>query len=195
MDRYGGASKTQTEWEYTPEGRGGWVEPPFLLPAGATDQVNNWREDHIFDFEEIEQELHEDGIKVDVKPEDWLLWAVFPHMHYAGSEIRIALRHADGTETCLADIGPWDFEWQQNYLFAFDSVDQLPVFRKDDTVDILCHYNNTMDNERLAEALEEEGLTEPFDMTVGEDGLDEMCVMHYGVLRPMSDYELMITSN
>lgn len=187
MDRYGGASTKQTDWEYMPEGRGGWIDPPFSLPANETNWKQIWREDHIYDFEEKQRRADELGLDITIEPEDWRLWGVFPHMHYAGSNIRISLDHKDGTETCLANIGPWDFEWQQNYLYDYTTADELPMFYRDDTVTIDCDYNNSMSNQRLAEALLAEGYEGPFDMTVGENGLNEMCVMHYGLLRPMTE--------
>lgn len=179
MARSGGASAGQDGWLYNSDRHEGWVDDGFFLPAGEENWNEIWKHDRLnapYDASSNDPEL---------PPGDYPIWAVFPHMHYAGSNIRISLERSDASETCLANIGPWDFAWQQNYLYQFDSVDQLPMILNDDVIKIDCHYNNSTTNERLMEGLAESGLTEPIDMTVGEGSLHEMCVMHYGVLMPM----------
>ena len=176
MGRFGGASTTQQSWVYRHGGaHGGWDkhvgDTPFRLPANDPDYHMVWKEDNTL-------------------TRDYPIWAVFPHMHYAGSDIRISLDHTDGTETCLGHIAPFDFNWQITYQYD-RPLDELPVFRgtedgtrDGDTVKVNCHYDNTMANDRLRDALLANGFTEPFDMFVGEDGFDEMCVMHYGLIIP-----------
>lgn len=179
MDRYGGASISEVDWDFNSDRHEGWTDGHFEVPAGESDWVEVWKQDRAND------PPNPDPNDPDLPDEPYPVWGVFPHMHYAGSHIRISYEHSDGSETCLAHIGPWDAAWQQNYVYQYDDPSDLPVFYPDDVVNIECHYDNTTANERLMEGLAESGFTEPIDMTVGEGSLKEMCVMHYGVLMPL----------
>jgi len=188
MDRFGAASTGQKGWDYSVRHKdGGWDTEagsaiPFDLKADDPDYHMVWKEDNSL-------------------PADYHMWSVFPHMHYAASSIRISLEHPDGTEDCLAKIDPWDFNWQLTYVYDLP-FDDLPVFQGDsdyvdqskdgpdegDTVKIDCHYNNTWDNVRLRdEGLIPNGYKAPIDMAVGEGSLNEMCVMHYGLIMPFDE--------
>lgn len=160
MDRFGGASRTQVDWDFEVTSRG-WIDPPFLIPAGETNWYEEW--DEVW------------------KGDDRPLWGIFPHMHYIGKDIKMYLKHSDGTEECLSHIAHWDAAWQQHYMYDAP-FEELPVMGTGDTVRIECLYDNSFGSERLAQSMEADGLTELFDMTVGEGGYDEMCVMHYGTM-------------
>lgn len=170
MDRFGGADDGQGDWE--PIGyRGGWADPPFSIPPDTADHYEQWNETW------GEQDRRSDGQdEVDVA-----IWSVFPHMHYAGSDIKMLLKGADGSQSCLSHIEKFDFEWQATYPYD-GAVGALPRLAPDDEIEIQCHYNNTMDNDRLRPALLEEGEEGTIEMSVGEGALKEMCVMHFGAL-------------
>jgi hypothetical protein len=91
------------------------------------------------------------------------------------------LKKADGSQSCLSHIEKFDFEWQATYPYD-GAVGALPRLAPDDEIEIQCHYNNTMDNDRLRPALLEEGEEGTIEMSVGEGALKEMCVMHFGAL-------------
>jgi len=138
-----------------------WEDPPFLVPAGASSHQETWRED--IDVP--------DG--VDVR-----LWSLFPHMHLAGTDIKIWVERADGTETCLGHLPAWDFEWQRSYLLdgAFET---LPKLLPGDRLAIRCTFDNTTENPMLQEYL---GGAAPEDIGVGEDTFDEMCAAILGAV-------------
>jgi hypothetical protein len=162
MDRFGGASTNQADFVYldAPQ-RGGWIEPPFLIPAGETDWNERWKQRW--------------------SGETYPIWGVFPHMHYAGASIRMWVERPDGSTQCLSDIDRFDFNWQLTYLYDAP-VDGLPVLARDDDMVIDCHYNNSESNDRLWAAMYAEDWLYPVDLGVGEDGFNEMCVMHFGTL-------------
>jgi hypothetical protein len=172
MDRFGGASESQVEW--TPIGyRGGWADPPFSIPADTPDHYEQWNE--TWGQQDRPQDGYDEG--------EVAIWSVFPHMHYAGSNIRMLLKHPDGREDCLSHIERFDFAWQNTYPYDAP-VEALPRIAPDDEIEIQCHYTNTMENDRLRNALLADGYEATFDMTVGEGSLREMCVLHFGALMP-----------
>jgi hypothetical protein len=54
--------------------------------------------------------------------------------------------------------------------------------RGSDTLHLECTYNNTLDNPGVQTALEDAGLTEPQDVSLGEETLDEMCLGIFGIV-------------
>jgi len=90
------------------------------------------------------------------------VWAVAPHMHLLGRQIRAEVQHSDGSSTCLVEIPDWDFNWQQFYFF--DSPVGIPV-EPGDQVSMSCTWDN------------------PLDKSVGwGDGTeDEMCIGYFYV--------------
>ncbi|MEZ4453734.1 MAG: hypothetical protein R3B09_30040, partial [Nannocystaceae bacterium] len=139
-----------------------WDDPPFLIPAGARDHVETWRE--TVDIPAL----------IDVR-----IWSVFPHMHRVGVRMDVRVEH-QGQSMCLGDLPHWDFDWQRTY--AFDApYDQLPRVYGGDEVVVRCVYDNSMENPSLAKALSEEGIAAPMDTHVGEATFDEMCTAIIGV--------------
>ncbi|MEQ9498046.1 MAG: hypothetical protein RIT81_14340 [Deltaproteobacteria bacterium] len=79
-------------------------------------------------------------------------------------------------EECLLQTPAWDFEWQRFYEYDV-SIAELPFVRPGDTFELRCTYDNSMDNPFVREALDEQGLTAPRDVVLGEETLDEMCLL------------------
>ncbi len=124
-------------------------------------------------------------------PDKVRLWAVGTHMHYVGTDMSIGVhRPVDpGTEPqseCLLQTPGWDFNWQQ--LYVYDApIEELPIAKPGDQLYFRCTYDNTMDNEFVAEALKQQGLDAPQDVYLGETTLDEMCLGLFGVAVSIND--------
>ncbi|CAN5447127.1 hypothetical protein BH09MYX1_BH09MYX1_61950 [soil metagenome] len=128
---------------------------------------------------------------LDGKPTpDLLLYGVGAHMHYVGTKQQITLKHAsvrdgesdDGKE-CLLDMDRWDFNWQR--VFQYDtSIATLPQVRALDELSIKCTYDNTLQNSAVASALKAQGMSQPKDVVLGEQTLDEMCLGVFQLLTP-----------
>lgn len=79
-------------------------------------------------------------------------------------------------EECLLNTPDWNFEWQRFYEYDA-AIQDLPFMRAGDTFEFHCDYDNSMDNPFVREALMEQGLTEPRDVVLGDETLDEMCLI------------------
>jgi hypothetical protein len=149
------------------------AKPSFLIPAGATAHT----ESMLF--------------KLPATLPESRIWIVGTHMHYVGTDMRIAVKRAaasgdEPAEECLLDTPKWDFNWQRGY--AFDTpIDQAPSVRGGDIIDLRCSYDNSMDNQFVQRALSEQGLTAPRDVALGEETLDEMCLGVFGIAQKVSD--------
>jgi len=114
------------------------------------------------------------------------LLTAFPHEHYLGVKQSVWIERAtpnpdEPAEECLLGVPRWNFDWQRTY--AYDApLDQLPTVGNGDTIHIRCEFDNTTDNPFVVRALEEQGLTEPVDVYLGETTLDEMCLAAFGVI-------------
>ena len=95
------------------------------------------------------------------------LVAVNLHMHERGSHGQVGIRHADGTTTCLLQIDRWDYDWQNDHVFA-DPLELAPT----DELFVECHFDNTAGNQRVVNGVPEE----PRDLNWAED--EEMCVAY-----------------
>jgi hypothetical protein len=120
--------------------------------------------------------------------DDISIWAVGTHMHYVGTDMSIQLTRAEPEAgepdaECLLQTPRWDFDWQRGYLYDAPFED-LPKARAGDTLTFTCVYDNTMSNPKVVEALEAEGLSEPHDVVLGENTLDEMCLGAFGIATP-----------
>lgn len=113
---------------------------------------------------------------------DIKIWLVATHMHYVGRKARIWIEHA-GQEQCLIDTPEWDFNWQMGYAYE-GSYDEYPTIRPGDSLHIECEYDNSLDNPFVRDALKELGKTEPVEVRLGEETLDEMCLGTIGLLAP-----------
>ncbi len=77
------------------------------------------------------------------------------HMHTQGRSARLAIRHADGSESCLLDIPRWDFEWQRPYVLK-----EPLLVEPGDAIELECTWDNP-------------GGT---DLAWGDGTNDEMCL-------------------
>ncbi len=136
-----------------------WEAPPFSVPAGAINHVETWTQD------------------LEVPPgADARLFAVFPHMHLAGTDIKISIERA-GDDLCLSHHPTWDFEWQRTYLYDGE-FNELPRLEVGDRLSVRCTFNNSESNPMLMEYIDAESIS---DVGVGEDTFDEMCAVILGV--------------
>jgi hypothetical protein len=141
----------------------------FLIPAGATDHV-----------EEYEWVISSNGNSFPDSVEA-RVWAVANHMHLVGVDMRAWIEDRDtGEETCLIHTPNWDFDWQRIYEFDAPANQGFRV-KAGDIVHVRCEYDNTLDNPGVVRALAEIGLDQPVDVSVGEATLDEMCLTAVGV--------------
>lgn len=137
--------------------------PEFLIPAGAQNHVEENR--FLFPESELEVPFH--------------LWVVGNHMHYVGTDMKLSVTH-DGAEQCLVQTPNWDFNWQRGYFYEGE-VQDLPAIYPGDVLEMRCTYDNSLENPFVRDALEDQGLEEPVDVTLGEETLDEMCLGIVGV--------------
>jgi hypothetical protein len=112
--------------------------------------------------------------------------SAFPHMHYVGVDLEARIKRAavagdEPEEECLVKVPHWKFDWQRTYLYDAEVAD-LPTVGDGDEVTIRCSYDNTLENQYVARALDEQGLDMPVDVSLGEETLDEMCLAAFGVI-------------
>lgn len=146
--------------------------PEFRIPAGST----NHTEAMLFPLQADSPEYR--------------LWAVGTHMHYVGTDMRIGITRAvpgaEPAEECLLDTPKWDFDWQRGYRYDV-GIEQAPTVKGGDVLNLRCTYDNSTQNSDVADALLEQGLTEPRDVVLGEETLDEMCLGIFGFAQKVSD--------
>lgn len=114
------------------------------------------------------------------------LLGVGAHMHWVGTQATIKVRRATATvdqpeSECLLSVPRWDFNWQRGYVYDAP-LDKLPTLSPFDTIDMKCTYDNTLGNPKVVQALKEQGLSQPKDVSLGETTLDEMCLGAYEVI-------------
>lgn len=142
--------------------------PAFVIPPGISGHT------------ETMQVTVPSTIKKQALPASLPIFSIGGHQHYVGSAVQVNVHHADppaGTsaDQCLLAIPHWDFDWQRMYRYDAP-IDQLPAVSPGDVMTIRCTYDNTLDNPKLAASLEEQGLTQPQTVQLGETTLDEMCL-------------------
>ncbi len=119
-------------------------------------------------------------IPQDDSAKDYLVWGIATHMHYVGTDMKIDLVHPDGTNDCMIQTPKWDFNWQRVYYYD-TPLSSAPVAKAGDVIEMRCTYDNTMDNPQAVTALDQQGLTAPRTVTLGETSLDEMCLGAFGI--------------
>ncbi len=97
--------------------------------------------------------------------EDQHLFAVTPHMHLLGTEMKVWATLPDGAEKPLVWIKDWDFNWQATYYLKEPMA--LPKGTK---VHMTAYYDNSSHNTR--NPLKDH----PRMVTWGEQTTDEMCI-------------------
>jgi hypothetical protein len=140
--------------------------PEFLIPAGVKGHV--------------ETMVYRQSIPLSIP-----IYSVGTHMHYVGTDMQVQLRHKSGDieSECMVQTPEWNFNWQRNYDYDA-AIDDLPRVGPSDEIVMRCTYDNTLDNPFAARALKEQGLTQPKDVHLGEQTLDEMCIGLFGILAP-----------
>jgi hypothetical protein len=101
-------------------------------------------------------------------------------MHYVGTDMRITVERAsenngDPKSECLLEEPAWDFNWQRFYSYDTE-IDKLPQVHTGDTVKLHCVYDNSSSNPFVVQSLEQQHLTAPHEVKLGETTLDEMCL-------------------
>ena len=106
------------------------------------------------------------------------VYGLMAHEHLAGIDVKVDLQRGDATTCLLQDR--WDFHWQR--MYAYDApIGSLPMLLPGDKLKLRCTYDNTMDNRRLsAELIARKRPIQ--DVTLGEQTLDEMCLVVAQVL-------------
>src|SRR4051812_33672760 len=74
-------------------------------------------------------------------PIDVTLFAVTPHMHNIGREMKVTATFPDGKIEQLIAVNDWDWNWQDQYQLAKPL--KLPRGTK---VDLWARYDNSKDN-------------------------------------------------
>jgi hypothetical protein len=97
------------------------------------------------------------------------VWGVVPHMHLHGTEIKVEIRHANGTTDCAVDIPQWNFHWQQFYYYK-----KPTKVVGGDVVHLECTFDNMQADEPIIN-----GMQMPSGpLTWGEKTTDEMCLSY-----------------
>ncbi len=146
--------------------------PEFLIPANKTSHT-----------EEMTYTIKESDTPVALP-----ILAVGTHMHYVGVDMKFSIERATGNAAqpaneCLVETPHWDFNWQRWYQYDLP-VESLPTVGPGDTLRMRCTYDNSMQNPFVAQALKDQGLSAPRDVSLGEMTLDEMCLGVAGILVP-----------
>jgi hypothetical protein len=122
-----------------------------------------------------------------IKTPELRLLSVGTHMHYVGRDMSISIQrgptisNGDPPQECLLETPDWNFNWQRWYVYDV-SVDNLPRVNAGDKLFLDCQYDNTMNNPFVATALAQQHLSQPRDVFLGEQTLDEMCLGVFGVI-------------
>jgi len=107
------------------------------------------------------------------------LWGVVPHMHLHGTQIKVQIKHADGSADCAVDVPAWNFHWQQFYYYQ-----KATKLVKGDTVHLECTFDNLQADEPVIN-----GAQMPSGPLVwGEKTTDEMCLnyLYFTVTNPLA---------
>jgi hypothetical protein len=79
-------------------------------------------------------------------------------------------------QECLVSAPKYSFEWQR--VYEYDApYEALPVFTPGSVLTIECNYDNSMNNPLIRGALGRVGLDAPADVVLGDETLDEMCLI------------------
>ncbi|MEN0066620.1 MAG: hypothetical protein AAGA48_31090 [Myxococcota bacterium] len=120
-------------------------EPPFIAETTTFAVLNPlWLFDNGMRIEpgavDAAFAVHWDPQPIYGRERSWDLHKVFLHMHEYGVSGRVAVMHADGTQTCLLDVAEWDFAWHGDYWF------ETPVrFHPGDRLFVECRFRNPTD--------------------------------------------------
>lgn len=79
-------------------------------------------------------------------------------------------------QECLVSAPKYSFEWQRVYEYDTD-FDSLPTFTPGTVLTIECTYDNSMNNPLVSGALSRLGHDAPGEVRLGDETLDEMCLV------------------
>lgn len=167
------------KWNYELGVYGNDTRPGHLRPepddpaSGPVFEVPAYRDDHV----EVMDITHPANLGRDLR-----IMSVTPHMHMLGTHERATLTHANGDTECLFDSG-WNFDWQRTYPYE-GSMSDLPRIDGSSTITVTCHWNNTFSNPFLPRLLHDVNLGAPFDVQLGLESTDEMCLADLGIVTP-----------
>lgn len=99
-----------------------------------------------------------------VLEEDCRVYAVLPHMHMLGANVRITMTPPAGKEQVIVEIGEWDYAWQEQYRL----VEPLDV-KAGTEFTVEAEYDNTAKNPLNPNS-------PPKDVKRGEGTTDEMLI-------------------
>jgi hypothetical protein len=120
-----------------------WTEVSWVLGAGMDIPANT------------DDVTHEMTYEITAGDGTFTMHGAGLHMHTLGRAARLAIEHADGSESCLLDIPNYDFNWQRGYQL------QAPVtVTRGDVVRLTCSWDNPTDQ----------------DVSWGDGTGDEMCL-------------------
>jgi hypothetical protein len=108
------------------------------------------------------------------------VYSVGAHMHWAGVDMKIEVERAapsDGqpAKECLLGTPKYDFNWQRSYQYDA-SLETLPTVGPGDKLRLTCTYDNTTGNPHVLRAMNEQRMSTPPEIKLGETTLDEMCL-------------------
>jgi hypothetical protein len=105
-------------------------------------------------------------------PREGDLFAISPHAHYLGKEMKINAHLPDGSVEPLIYIKDWDFNWQGQYRF------KAPVHLPEGArIEMEYSYDNSSENPQNPS-------NPPKPVSWGEETTDEMALAFIGVLLP-----------
>jgi hypothetical protein len=105
-------------------------------------------------------------------PQDGELFAIAPHAHYLGKEMKINAHLPDGSVKPLVYIKDWDFNWQGQYRYK--EAIKLPAGTR---IELEYSYDNSTGNPQNPS-------TPPKMVRWGEQTTDEMAIAFLGILLP-----------
>jgi len=76
-----------------------------------------------------------------VIPDDGVLYAMTPHMHYRGKSFEYIAHYPDGKSETLLRVPNFDFNWQTSYVL--DTPARLP---KGTRIETIAHFDNSANN-------------------------------------------------
>jgi hypothetical protein len=98
-----------------------------------------------------------------VFPQDSVVHALLPHMHYRGKDFSYTARYPDGRSETLLTVSNYDFNWQTLYELAQPL--EVPAGTR---IDCLAHFDNSADNPHNPDASR--------NVPVGNESFDEMMI-------------------
>jgi hypothetical protein len=107
------------------------------------------------------------------------LWGVVPHMHLHGTQIKVQIKHADGTSDCAVNVPAWNFHWQQFYYY-----EKATKVVKGDTIHLECTFDNLQADEPVINGAQ---MTSG-PLRWGEKTTDEMCLnyLYFTLTNPLA---------